>query len=502
MNVVETESVELSKKDQIKQKIKGISKPIEANVVGCFWANPHTYFNYPDVTRDMFKSPRWQFYFEIGKKLALKNIMKIDEMAVELLIQNSDKTKAKFNKYGGFEPVETVMECATFENTDAYVNDLKKWSALHSIVDTLSIEESIIDECRDLDVNELYDYYNAHLNNIFINADDGVETHKLGDNVQGIIDEADKGLNVGMPIPSPILNEEIGGVMNGQIILLGGLSGTGKTSATIQLLLSALFMNEQPAAVLLNEQSYSKWTMELLTWIINNLILEKKETPKYFNKKRWRQGKFTVEERKLLKEAKEILDKKVKDNKIILCHFKSYSAKQAERVIRKYASLGVKNFILDTFKISSDRSGSDAFWLSMQEDMRKFDDLVKESNLNVNLWVTLQLQKGAIAKRYLTGDSIGMAKNVIDVASVGLLMRRVRNDEYDGKFAIKVINPISPEAKKTGVTVTLDPNKNYVIIFIEKNRNGESQTYQIVAEQDLGTLRYKEVGICDIPFDS
>jgi replicative DNA helicase len=230
--------------------------------------------------------------------------------------------------------------------------------------------------------------------------------------------------------------------------------------------------------------------------------LEKKETPKYFNKKRWRQGKFTVEERKLLKEAKEILDAKVKDNKIILCHFKSYSAKQAERVIRKYASLGVKNFILDTFKISSDRSGSDAFWLSMQEDMRKFDDLVKESNLNVNLWVTLQLQKGAIAKRYLTGDSIGMAKNVIDVASVGLLMRRVRNDEYDGKFAIKVINPISPEAKKTGVTVTLDPNKNYVIIFIEKNRNGESQTYQIVAEQDLGTLRYKEVGICDIPFDS
>ncbi|MFA1509911.1 hypothetical protein ACDN41_11845 [Priestia aryabhattai] len=497
------ENVEINKEELIKNKIKSISKPIEANVIGCFWSNPHAYFNYPDVTRDMFKSPRWQFYFEIGKKLALKNIMKIDEMAVELLIQNSDKTKARFNKYGGFEPAETVMECATVENMDSYINDLKKWSALHNIVEILTMEESMLDEFKDLDVNELYDYYNAQLNGIFINADDGVETHKLGDGLDEIIEEANKGLNVGMPINSPILNEEIGGVIDGQIILVGGLSGTGKTSVTIQLELSALFMSEEPGVIMLNEQDHVRWKMELLTWIINNILLKDVENPKYFNKKRWRQGNFTPEERELLKAASEFLKNKMDNNEIILCHFKSYSAKQAERIIRKYASLGVKKFVLDTFKISSDRDDGESFWLSMQEDMRKFDDLVKASNLNVNLWVTLQLQKGAVLKRYLTGDSIGMAKNVIDVASVGLLMRRLRNDEYEGgKFEIKVIDPISPESKMTGRTVTLDPNKKYVIFFIEKNRNGESQTYQIVAEQDLGTLRYKEVGICDIPFDS
>ena len=35
---------------------------------------------------------------------------------------------------------------------------------------------------------------------------------------------------------------------------------------------------------------------------------------------------------------------------------------------------------------------------------------------------------------------------------------------------------------------------------IDKNRNGESGSYQIVCKQNLGTLEYKEVGVTDIPF--
>ena len=103
--------------------------------------------------------------------------------------------------------------------------------------------------------------------------------------------------------------------------------------------------------------------------------------------------------------------------------------------------------------------------------------------------------------RYLTGDNIGMAKNVVDVASVTILMRRLWNDEYGGKaHEIEVKKPIPGTDSYT--IVNLNPNKQYVVLFIEKNRNGSSQTYQVVAEQDLGTLAYKEVGICDIPFGS
>ena len=249
-----------------------------------------------------------------------------------------------------------------------------------------------------------------------------------------------------------------------------------------------------------NEQDSKFIKKEILIWIVNNILA--KDPSEYFNKKRWREGKFTDIEKQRLHQAKKYLEERMKDNKIVIAQFKSYSRKQAEKIIRKYSALGVKKFVLDTFKISSQRDDNESFWLSMQEDMRKLDDLIKPSNLNVTLWVTLQLQKGSVLKRYITGDSIGMAKNVIDVASVALLMRRVRNDEYkDGRFELNVIDPIG-ESKRSGKTVSLDPTKKYVVIFIEKNRNGEAQTYQIIAEQDLGHLVYKEVGVTDIPFDT
>jgi replicative DNA helicase len=494
---------EVREVDKIKQKIKEIMKPIEANIIGCLWSNPNLYFDYADLERKLFKNPIWEFYFTIGLKMAKKGINKLDEVATELYVHENEKVKAKYEEFGGYETIQNIVAFATVENIEAYVNELKKWSALYDLVSELNVTEGSLNDFNDLDVNQLYDYFNAKLNHIFINADDGVETHKINENLDQLIEDADKGMNVGMPIPSPILNAEIGGIMDGQIILVGGLSGTGKTTLTIQLMLSAVFENEEPCVIMINEQDYTLWQRELLTWIINNKLLQGKDKKHLFNKRRWREGKFKQEEKELLFRAKEYLENKVQNNQIILVHFKSYSRKQAERVIKKYASLGVKKFVLDTFKISSDRDNNEAFWLSMQEDMRKFDDLIKPSNLNVSLWVTLQLQKGSVLKRYLTGDNIGMAKNVIDVASVALLMRRVRNDEFkDGKNEIKVIDPIEKRMSLSGRQVELDPNKKYIIIFIEKNRNGESQTYQIVAEQDLGHLIYKEVGICDIPFDS
>lgn len=492
---------DLSEKDKLKIKIKEIIKPVEANIIGCLWKMPNLYFDYADINRKMFKNPIWEFYFTIGSKIVNKGILNIDEVAVEIYLKDYKQTKEKYDEYGGYQVIEKLLNISTTENIQGYVNDFKKWSAMYDLVENLAINENSIEDVKDMNINELYDYFSAQINDIFINADDDIETHKLDDGLDEIIDEADKGLTVGMPIPSKILSEEIGGIMRGQIILCGGLSGTGKTTFTIQMMLTSLLEEEEPCAIMLNEQDHKKWKQELLTWIINNKLTN--ATDKKFNKKRWRQGKFTPEEKSLLNKAKEYLETKMRENQIILCHFKSYSRKQAERIIRKYSSLGIKNFVLDTFKISSDRDNSESFWLSMQEDMRKFDDLIKPSNLNVSLWVTLQLQKGSALKRYLTGDSIGMAKNVIDVASVGLLMRRLRNDEYEGgKFQVDVIDPISSEIKTSGKKVKLDRNKKYLIIFIEKNRNGEAQTYQIVAEQDLGTLIYKEIGICDIPFDS
>lgn len=476
--------------------IKEKTKNLEANIIGCFWHNPSLFFDYNDLNKDNFKNNIWKFYFAVGRKMALKNIKKLDEVATQMFLDSNEKLLKVYEDYGGYDNIEDLEIYATIENVDTYINELKKWNIISDLISKFSFEEDNIKKLNDLNVDEVYRYYSANLNNVFINVNDDVETSKLNEDIDEIIEEADKGSNKGMPlVNAPMLSNEIGGWINGQTYIMGGLSGAGKTTITQEVLLSSVWELKEPCVVMLNEQDHRKWKQQFITWIINNKLLT--EEKKKFNAKRWRQGGFTKEEFELLKQAKKLLNEKESSDKIIFVHFKSYSQKRAERIIRKYASLGVKKFALDTFKLSSDRD-DEAFWLSMQEDMRKFDDLVKASNLNVALWCTLQLQKGSRLLRYLTSDNIGMAKNTIDVASVALLMRRLWNDEYEGEpNEITVRMPI--EGTESFSTIRLDPKKKYVIIFIEKNRNGESQTYQIVAEQDLGGLRFKEVGICDIP---
>jgi len=843
-----------------KEDIREKTKPIEANIIGCLWHNPELFLFYTDFSKDDFKNDIWKFYFTLGKKMASKDIKKIDEVAVEIFLNSKDKLLEVYNNYGGYEIIDNLEMYATEENVEAYMNELKKWGTVYNLLDKFTFTKNKIDKLQDLNVDEVYSLYTAELNNVFINVNDNVETSKLDDDLDRIIEEANKGSDIGMPLKSPMLSEEIGGWIDGQVYIMGGLSGAGKaqpleskvltkdgykkmgnikvgewvfgedgklhevtgvypqgvksvyevvfsdgskteccdehlwnvqnpyqrtkneystlslkeimrkplykigksgykkwqvyipmtkpvefekkqvpmdayllgaligdggigetkvtftnmeldivervekglnkinatlspaslgkcykrgqyaiknvginnyiknndyrtlyrqilnqlglmnkysyekfvpkeylfndidtrleilkglidtdgevdgggyifsttskqlaldvqfliyslggtakisnrqtyytyknkkrkgrksyrlsikmprnisivnsekhkkkfkqgqtesrrtmreinyigekecqcimldspnhlyltddmivthnTTITQEVVLSSVWQLNEPCVIMLNEQDHTKWKQQFLTFLINNVVL--KGTERKFNAKRWRQGKFSEVEWKWINKARDMIKEKEVSGQIIFVQFKSYSQKKAERIIRKYSSLGIKKFVLDTFKLSSERNDNEAFWLSMQEDMRKFDDLVKKSNLNVGLWCTLQLQKGSRLLRYLTGDNIGMAKNVVDVASVAILMRKLWNDEYSGKpHEIEVKKPIIGTSSYT--VVDLDPNKQYVILFIEKNRNGASQTYQVVAEQDLGTLTYEEVGVCDIPFGS
>jgi len=479
----------------IKGKIKDKTKNIEANIIGCFWNNPQLFFDYNDLSVDKFKSGIWKLYFSIGKKMASKNIKVVDEVAVELFLEGKDKILNAYNEYGGFNIIKDLEFYCTVENVDVYVQELIKWDVIYNVVDKFTFTEDGINKLNDLNADDIYKYYSATLNNIFINMNEDVVMSKLNEGISKIIEDAHKGTNIGMPFNSPILSNEVGGWINGQTYIIGGLSGAGKTTFVQDVILSAIWELDEPCVIMLNEQDNVKWKQQFITWIINNMII--KNSAVYFNAKRWREGGFTEEEFTWLNKAEQLLTEKEVGGQIIFAELKSYSQKKAERIIKKYTDFGIRKFVLDTFKLSSDRD-DEAFWLSMQEDMRKFDDLVKPSNLNVGLVCTLQLQKGSRLLRYLTSDNIGMAKNTIDVASVALLMRRVWNDEYPNcSHEIKVKKPIA--GTESFETIILDPKKKYVVIFIEKNRNGESQTYQVVAEQDLGALIYREIGIVDIP---
>lgn len=488
----------------LRNKILDKSISIECNIVATLWKNPDLYLEYSnEIESNMFKSDIWKLYFNIGNGMAKKGFRHIDEISVITYVDDKPDMKEKFNSFGGYSKIDLIIDNVNEGNLQAHIETLKKYSAIYDYVTKLSMTEAGIEKLISFDsVDDIYNFLSIKVNDVFKNSSiTGSRSGKITDNLDDLIANADKGINKGLPFNSPILSDEIGGLMDGQIILVGGLSGTGKTTFTQELHLGAMWERQESTVYILNEQPKEKWQQQFLTWIINNKIIDKNSHER-FSSKRWRDGHFTEKEKEWLYKAKQMLEDKIQDNLIIIEELETYSQKNAEKIIKRYAHLGVKYFVLDTFKVDADHQG-ELFWFSMQESMRKFDDLVKPTNLNVNLWVTLQLEKGAVLKRYLTGNNIGMSRNVVDVASVALLMRRVRNDEYKGgKNELKVLKPFSKDCMTSGEEVELNPNKQYVVIFIEKNRSGSSQEYQIVAENNLGTLEYKEVGITSIAFDS
>jgi len=374
------------------------------------------------------------------------------------------------------------------------MTEFYKWNALLNLHSRGFPIDKNFKELKDMTLEEIYQFYEVQLNDTFINVETKIKSYNLCENLHDLIEECDKGLDVGLSLKSPLLNDIVGGNILGNITLFGGSSGTGKTSVTLMILLASIIENNEQCVLVINEQDEKKLRKEMLAWSVNNILF------KAFNKKRLRQGGFSDEEKEWLKESATWLESKRENKNITIIPLQSYNVGLMKKIINKYSALGVKYFILDTFK-AGDNADSDKVWLEMMTDMRKLYDTIKPSNKNVHLWATLQLKKDKAGSRYLTSDNIGMSKNVVDVCSTVLLMRHVRDEEKEeGKHELKVYR-LEGKNGNTKIPVTLHKDKHYMVLFIDKNREGESQSFQIVAEVNLGRNTYREIGITSIAQD-
>ena len=333
------------------------------------------------------------------------------------------------------------------------------------------------------------------LNHTFVNVETEVKTYNACDGIYELIDELNSGSQVGMPLDdSEILTQAIGGInFDGNIYGLGAASGVGKSTTAINYLMPSVLKHDEKMVMMINEEDEKKVKKELIIWAANNLF--RGGIQKY----RLRDGNFNEQELDALyKAAKYLTDLKEKRN-ITIIPFEKYTAKAAIKIIKKYSSMGVRLFVLDTLKESSDSRDTET-WKSMERDMVDLYDVVKPACKNVALFVTYQLGKASIKSRYLTNNEIGQAKNILDVFSVNLMMRKPFDDEFAGDSreikAYKLTNK-----KGTRIPFKLDRDKHYMITFITKNRFGATDQFQIVSEYDLSTNIHKDVGVCNIPQD-
>lgn len=498
--------------------VKAYKEPAEANLIGAIYSNPDLLLD-SRLSSEDFTYNHWRVYFIIAKDL-YEERKTLSEDNIEFYLKQHTKLAEQYRLNKGYATIDRLVNIINTNDFDGYLAELGKWNAILKVALKGFPIKDMLSDFADKTAEDIYDKYTAYLNDAFINIEEKIKSYNIFDGLDTFNEECDKGTERGIdfcsldPSATPILNNAVKGFnLNGHIYGLGATSGIGKTTFLINYLLPTIIDKKERAVFIINEEDERKFKREVETWVINNVILKpyndkceqegKLEKQLHFNKERFSTGHFSTQEKEWLKKASEYLGSMKNEHLFTVIPLERYSVGLAIKIIKKYNKLfKVRMFCLDTFKESYDTyNNKDSTWKTMERDMRSLYDVVKSSALKVGLFVTYQLSKGSGKTRYLTSVDIGQAKNIEDVMSVNLMLRRLYPDEmYGGSAKLKVnslngMNEIVP-----GCDVDIKPCVN-MVMFICKNRFGAANQFQIAIKANLGTNIIREDGITHVRQD-
>lgn len=480
---------------EVLKEVAGYKLNCEANVVSILYRKPELFYN-NNLQLDEFSNNTWKVYWQIAYDIVMvekKNIL--DDVTIGFYLEKHPKLKNKYDEYGGYDTISQAGAYVKIENLDGYIQELRKWNCVMKLAKRgFPVQTRLSDYC-DMTADEIYNEYEAFLNDTFVNIDCDIKSYDISDDIDELIDELDEGMAIGLPYYQlDMLTKETGGQYLGSITLLGGLSNVGKSTLARTCTIPSIIKNKERIVIMLNEDGKKKWQREMLVWVANNIF--KDELPKYVV----RDGHYTEETKEILRKSKEWIQEQTKNHLITVIPFTKYSTSRAIKVINKYSSLGVKYFLLDTFKMDAGKV-NDNSWLELQQNMVEINDVVKPESKNLHILITFQLNKGSAKQRFYTQDNVGLAKNIIDPVSTCIMVRDVYEDEYTGgKRELKVYR-LEGKNNKTKIPVKLEKDKRYQILFIVKNREGSANAYQIVIQHDMSHNIIKEIGITNVPVD-
>lgn len=476
------------------KKVVDYKTAAEANVVSILYKAPDKLFDTNLMLED-FTENTWRVFFQIAHDIVLvEKKSSLDDITIGLYLEKHPKLKAKYDEYGGYNTIQRAMNYIKVENFDGYVAELRKWKAVIKLCKRGFPVKDRLPDYVDMTAEDIYNENSAFLNDTFVNIDSDVKSYDICYKIHDLIETLDTGCAKGLPYHDmKILTDETNGQYLGSITLLGGISNAGKSTVARSTTIPSIIKQNEKVVIMVNEDSLSKWQREMLVWICNNEL-------KYdIQKHVIRNGKYSPEVKEYLHRAADWLEEKTKNHMITIIPFLQYQTSKAIKEIKKYAALGVKYFVLDTFKMDAGRVSANS-WMEMQQAMVNIKDTIKSEALNVHILITFQLEKGSSVMRYYTQNNIGMAKNIVDVASTCIMIRDIFEDEYDGgKNALHVYRP---EGKGSKIVQKLVKEKKYQVFFIVKNQEGAANQYQIVAEHDKSRNIIKEIGITNISPDS
>lgn len=473
-------------KEQIEslKRINEYKLAAEASAVAIIYKEPETITEI-NLTIEEFTNNCWRVYYAIAYGILItEKKATITDVDIGFYLEKHPQLKQKYDEYGGYETIVSAGSYINTENLSAYVDEIKKWNAVIKLAGYGFPVSERLKDFVDCDAEDIYQEYEILLNDTFVNIDSKIKSYNGFEGMVDLIERLDQGEGVGIPFSNcEYLNEEIGGMMPGEILGLGAATGTGKSTLTVNYIFPSMIKYNLKALFIINEENQDKFKQEALIWYLSNI----KKHP--ISKHVLRKGKYTKEVKDLLLEAAQWFESQKDNRNITIIPLETYTSAMVCKLLRKYINLGVDVIVIDTLKESSD-ARTDETWKAMMRDTVDFYNIIKNSK--ASLVITYQLTKNR--SRYLTNADINASKGIIDVFSVNLFFRRPLQDEYEGeKRELKCVKV----NRSTKIPFSLKEGEHYMICFISKNRHGNTDI-QIVSKADFSINKYEDLGYCTV----
>lgn len=499
-------------------------KGIEANVLGCLFNDMLLIKEYEMKNKD-FLSDEGKFYFDIVTHLSKKNILEPTDTDIRLLC--NDEVIETYKTYGGYKRIEQLKNMVDPKNFVSYIDELYKRNLYISLYnDNIKLEDEIeivtnnkvisisyldLFESSNFTSEEVINFMQNRLSNKdvisfnkSIEEESGIISEDFIDNLDDCVEMGVLFADVGEDIDGnkitlmPSISGEVLGLKRGTLNMIGAFVNVGKTALITNFSLS-LVKNGEKVLIVTNEQKVKHFKMAFLVYVASQILKEKSIT-----KKKLKKGKFTEEEKDILKKAMKIYNERF-GQYIHVCSMPDSDIGMVEKLVRKYVlGQGYTTLVYDTFKMDygAETGSGDVGYKDLIKDSRFLETICKTYDL-IGL-AAIQLSQTYEGNLILDKSMLSGAKHINEVLSDLYMMRTVYNDlELDPENEKYYMRPFRREKDSSGKwkrkKVEIDKNGTYRVIFITKTRDG--QTFE--DSQDAILLHYsgshgcfKEICLC------
>lgn len=466
---------------------------VEMQAVGAVLNNPSILNEYIDLIK-----PKYDFATEELRLLytalqnAYLNHTAITEVSINIEISKMDKKSQElYYELGNFEVYKKCSKIAQ-SNTDfkKIYNRLQTFNLIRKLKAEGYDVETNLDILVTKNTDEIIKAFESKLLRATSYIKGINDSIILGEDALEVYEEYKIKPDFGISIPFPIFNSLVRGWRKGKIYADAMHSGHGKSRKALYMIMDIGIIQQTPILMGVNEQDKSEILLMLLTCVSNNIFSEQfgrtivTETDIALGRCNTKQDEMVKTAAKYIKE----------NSKIHFLELNFWDLDTLKIVLKKHKLRGVDYAVIDTFKPmrNADSFANMAEWQQFVHTVEKLKDIIGsevKGGLDMALWLTIQMTDDSIEKKSLNSMAIANGKHLKHYVDSLTLSRKLDNaDKENYRVSIKM-----PNNSMSGQIQQLDPDKDYYLTHIEKNRGGLDSKY-LIYEFNKGTMEIKEIG--------